>query len=370
MGCVPVKEIAMSRDILRAFDQAGIGIASATMAIVELPPWCNASFARVIAKTGYDGVVPSNTPAATQFDNISSLSLFSAPHNQSYVKVVVYFPLSPVLTESRPCSEQIVKDPRAPGPALPEPPGRKNDTLPCPLRRSGHDSRLAAIHRRLPPRRYQLLASSAIGQAFRSRLRNRSSGGLLGQPVKAVARQNARTREPYRRCVTFRDAMAEIHGTMASSCPGGAPRTRTRLRIRVHMLQEAWAFAKSQRPVAALSFQQFLDRLCRQSSVFGEVLLSMWTMLCSINSVEKNMHARRSALMPTPRLSSATLKTQRWCRHGLARNDSGLIGRSIPRILSRPGHPGTMCSGCWPEPGGDDNGNSPRPSDLAHADCL
>jgi small-conductance mechanosensitive channel len=29
---------AMSRDILRAFDQAGIGIASATMAIVELPP--------------------------------------------------------------------------------------------------------------------------------------------------------------------------------------------------------------------------------------------------------------------------------------------------------------------------------------------
>ncbi len=29
---------AMSRDILRAFDQAGIGIASATMATPELPP--------------------------------------------------------------------------------------------------------------------------------------------------------------------------------------------------------------------------------------------------------------------------------------------------------------------------------------------
>lgn len=36
-GVRAVKD-AMSRDILRAFDQAGIGIASATMAIVELPP--------------------------------------------------------------------------------------------------------------------------------------------------------------------------------------------------------------------------------------------------------------------------------------------------------------------------------------------
>jgi site-specific recombinase XerD len=268
---------------------------------------------------------PTPSPAAAQFDHISSPSLFSTPHNWSYVKVVFF-------TVPRPHGdptlfEQIVKDPHALA---------RHCQSPLAEERNRYLVHCAEVGLTLGMRRtiaaYLLVVTNYL------RLGDRPGVPITAAEIETQATrwanrsssraQNARTREPYRRFIIYATQWLKFLGRWQPPIPA-AHRYADRVAAFAEYMRQERGLSPNSVMCRIWIVQQFLDRLCHSRCL--EEVTPAHVDDALLDKLRREKHARTSVRSYAYALRAffRYAQTQGWCHRGLAETIQA------PRVFSQ-----------------------------------